>query len=59
MATATAALILFLDPVPLDGLAKRFVASPPGGMGLLQLVHVTSINGVALSVMMDVLGDVQ
>jgi hypothetical protein len=35
----------------------NLVASPPGGMGLLQLVHVTSINVAALSVMMNVLGD--
>jgi hypothetical protein len=35
----------------------NLVASPPGGMGLLQLVHVTSINVAALSVMVNVLGD--
>jgi hypothetical protein len=36
----------------------NFVASPPGGMGLLQLVHVTSVNVAALSLMLYVLGDV-
>jgi hypothetical protein len=36
----------------------NFVASPPGGMGLLQLVHVISVNVAALSLMVNVLGDV-
>jgi hypothetical protein len=36
----------------------NFVASPPGGMGLLQLVHVINVNVAALSVMMNVLDDV-
>jgi len=35
----------------------NLVASPPGGMGLPQLVHVTNVNVAALSVMMNVLGD--
>jgi hypothetical protein len=36
----------------------NFVASPPGGMGLLQLVHVISVSVAALSLMVNVLGDV-
>jgi len=35
----------------------NLVASPPGGMGLLQLVQVTNVSVTALSLMMDVLGD--
>jgi hypothetical protein len=35
----------------------NLVASPPGGMGLLQLVHVTRVNVAALSVMVNFLGD--
>jgi hypothetical protein len=35
----------------------NLVASPPGGIGLLQLVHVTSIIVAAFSVMVSILGD--
>jgi hypothetical protein len=35
----------------------NLVASPPGGMGLLQLVHVTSVMVAAFSVMVNILGD--
>jgi uncharacterized membrane protein YuzA (DUF378 family) len=35
----------------------NLVASPPGGMGLLQLVHVTNIIVAAFSVIVSILGD--
>lgn len=35
----------------------NLVASPPGGMGLPQLVHVTKVSVAALSVIMGFLDD--
>jgi hypothetical protein len=35
----------------------NLVASPPGGIGLLQLVQVTNVSVAAFSAMVNVLGD--
>jgi hypothetical protein len=35
----------------------NLVASAPGGMGLLQLVHVANVIAAAFSFIIDVLGD--